>query len=94
MNLALLAYEMKLAGIKSLALELSDDSSGSPAIAHSEERATLAPGDLPPAAPEPEQKGENQCAFPGCGGERRGLFGGVGSAFCRNHALQKAGVRT
>lgn len=81
-----LIIDMRELGIKSLALELSEDS-GSPAIAHSDDRATL--------APDAEPKRENQCTAPGCEAEKRGLFGGgIASDFCRTHALSKAGVRT
>lgn len=86
-----LVIEMRELGIKSLALELSDNP-GSPAIAYpSDDRAALAP-DVPD--PDAEQKAPNQCIYPGCTDERRGLFGGIASDHCRTHALQKAGVRT
>lgn len=91
MNLPALVAEMRALGIKSLALELSDDS-GASAIAHSDDRTTLAPGDLP--EPEREQKDSNLCIAPGCGEEKRGIFGSVASDLCRTHAMQKAGVRT
>lgn len=91
MNLAAIAAEMRALGIKSLALELAD----APSLPPNETiagRPTLAPGDTPP--PESEPKRPEQCAFPGCGEDKRGLFGAVASEFCRTHALQKAGVKT
>lgn len=93
-TLTYLIAEMRELGIKSLALELSDDS-GSPAIAYSDDRATLAP-DASPAAPEtePEPKDPKLCVALGCGAEKRGLFGSIASDYCRTHALQKAGVKT
>lgn len=88
-----LVIEMRELGIKSLALELTDDS-GSPAIAHSDDRATLAPDN--PVVDDPDQppKQPNQCVAVGCAADRRGIFGGIGSQYCREHALQRAGVRT
>jgi hypothetical protein len=92
MNLALLAYEMRAAGIKSLALELSDDS-GPPAIASPDDRATLAP-DADPAFVEPEFRGDpNQCAMEGCGEPNGGVLGGKLKQFCRKHAFQRLGVK-
>lgn len=89
MNLALLAYELRAAGIKSLALELDD---GSRFAIPGEERPTLAPEansdtEAPPKDPE-------LCAAEGCGEKRGGIFGGVGGHLCRTHAFQAAGVRT
>jgi len=89
MNLALLAYEMRAAGIKSLALELSEP--GGPPIA-TFERETLAP-DAPVGADLPA-KAEDECSVPGCTSKRAGLFGGIAGDKCRTHALQLAGVRT
>jgi hypothetical protein len=88
MNLALLAYEMRAAGIKSLALELQDEPS-SPPLATDEERPTLAPGDTDAPPKDPEL-----CAHDGCGEKRGGIFNGVGAHLCRTHAFQSAGVRT
>jgi hypothetical protein len=89
MNLALLVYELRAAGVKSLALELLDEPS-SPPIAD-EGRPTLAPDNSEPDVP-PKQP--DQCIIPGCTAERRGIFGGIGGQYCREHALQRAGVRT
>lgn len=76
-------------GIKSLALELQDESSAHLPATH-EERPTLAPG----PEPEPEPKEADQCMAPGCADKRGGLFGGsAGGRYCRTHALQLAGVR-
>jgi hypothetical protein len=86
MNLALLAYEMRAAGIKSLSVELD--------AATVSASATNDLATLPPDAPEPEQKEPNACIEPGCTNERGGIFGGIGSERCRIHALQRAGVRT
>lgn len=89
MNLALLAYELRAAGIKSLALELDD---GSRLSLPSEERATL-----PPEAnsdTEAPPKDPDLCAYDGCGEKRGGILGGISSHLCRLHAFQKAGVRT
>lgn len=91
-NLPALIAEMRALGIKSLALELTDDS-GSPAIAHSDDRATLAP-DNPEADPDLPPKQPNQCVAVGCSADRKGLFGSIGGQYCREHALQRAGVRT
>jgi hypothetical protein len=90
-----LVIDMRALGIKSLALELSDDS-GAPAIATSEDRATLAPDDLPPPEPpvEPEFRGDpNQCAHVGCGEPSGGILGGKQRQFCRKHAFEKMGIR-
>jgi hypothetical protein len=89
MNLALLAYEMKAAGIKSLALELDD---GSRLSLPSEERATLAPEANPDTETPP--KDPELCAHEGCGEKRGGIFGGLANHLCRSHAMQSAGVRT
>jgi hypothetical protein len=88
MNLALLAYEMRAAGIKSLAIELSD--SDQPPV--DRERDTLTPG---ADKPEPEPpKDPTLCIAAGCGEKAEGLFAGrAGREFCRGHALQQAGVR-
>lgn len=91
-----LVIDMRALGIKSLALELSDDS-GAPAIAPPEERVTLAPDDLPPSPPadiEPEFRGDpNQCAFEGCGEPRGGILGGKLPKFCRKHAFSRLGIK-
>jgi hypothetical protein len=90
MNLALLAYEMRAAGIKSLALELSE-SPGSLPTAHIE-RDTLAPGE--PSEPDAPPKDPKLCVAAGCSSERGGLFGGSAAGeYCREHALAKAGVK-
>lgn len=91
MNLALLVYELKAAGIKSLAIEL--DQPGSQPF--DPERPTLTPGDLSAeeATAEPP-KDPTLCCATGCGEKAEGLFNGrAGREFCRVHALQKAGVR-
>jgi hypothetical protein len=89
MNLALLAYEMRAAGIKSLALELSESPGSLPAPY---ERDTLAPGE--PPEPDLPPKDPKLCAAAGCTSERGGLFGGSAAGeYCREHALAKAGVR-
>jgi hypothetical protein len=88
-TLTYLIAEMRVLGIKSLALEL--ESPGSPAIALTEERTTLAPGEPDPDEP----KMPDQCKAAGCGETRGGLFGGsVGAEYCRAHAAQRAGVAT
>lgn len=94
MNLALLAYEMKAAGIKTLAIELEQPGSQS----SDPERPTLTPGDLSAEAaasePEHEPKDPALCIAPGCGEKAEGLFAGrAGREFCRGHALLQAGVR-
>ena len=93
MNLALLAYELKAAGIKSLAIELEQPSSQPFDL----ERPTLTPGDLSAeerTAEPAESKDPTLCAATGCGEKAEGLFNGrAGREFCRVHALQKAGVR-
>lgn len=92
MNLALLVYELKALGVKSLALELSDDRPTSPP-AFGEERPTLAPEAT--SEPEARAKPEDECSVPACTAKRAGLFGGIaGGDKCRTHALQLAGVRT
>lgn len=89
MNLAILVYELKALGIKSLAIELSD--SDQPPI--DRERETLAPGAIEPAEPA-EPKDPALCAEPDCGEKAGGIFGGrAGRGFCRAHAFAKAGVR-
>ncbi len=88
MNLALLAYEMRAAGIKSLAIELSD--SDQPPI--DRERETLAPGAIEPSEPV-EPKDPTLCAMPDCGEKAGGIFNGIARQLCRNHAMQQAGVR-
>ncbi len=94
MNLALLAYEMRAAGIRSLAIELSD--SDQPPI--DRERETLSPGPIiPSAGPEPSEPAEKKdpalCAMPDCGEKAGGIFNGIARHFCRTHAMQQAGVR-
>lgn len=96
MNLALLAYEMKAAGIKTLAIELEQPGSQP----SDPERPTLTPGDLSAEAAasetesEPEPKDPALCIAPGCGEKAEGLFAGrAGREFCRGHALLQAGVR-
>jgi len=90
-TLTYIIAEMRELGIKSLALELSENS-GSPAIAYSDGRAAPAPD--APTELEPEQKDPKLCIAVGCGAEKRGLFGSIASDYCRTHALQKAGVKT
>ena len=88
MNLASLAYDMRAAGIKSLAIELADETSTvhlSPI-----DRDTMAPPETEPDLP---TKDPRLCVSPGCTSERGGLFGGVAAEFCREHALAKAGVK-
>lgn len=90
-----LVIDMRALGIKSLALELSDDS-GPPAIASPEDRATLAPDDLPPVPPtevEPEFAASTQCAEPGCGEEPGGVLGGKMKHLCRKHAFARMGIK-
>jgi hypothetical protein len=88
MNLASLAYDMRAAGIKSLAIELTDEPGGVPMSPM--DRDTMAPpaeSDLPPKDPK-------LCAAAGCTSERGGLFGGSAAGeYCREHALAKAGVK-
>lgn len=94
-TLTYLIAEMREMGIKSLALELSDNP-GPPAIAFpGEERATLAPGDLPDAEPvEPEFRGDpNQCEVEGCGEPSGGVLGGKLRRRCRKHAFERLGIR-
>jgi len=89
-----LVIDMRALGIRSLALELSDDS-GTPAIAPSDDRATLAP-DEPETPPEvePEFRGDpNQCAVEGCGEPNGGVLGGKQKALCRKHAFAKLGIK-
>lgn len=89
MNLALLAYEMRAAGIRSLAIELSDSDQPST----DRERDTLAPGATePPEAAEP--KDPTLCVVPDCGEKSGGIFNGIARHMCRAHAMQQAGVRT
>lgn len=98
--LELLVIDMRELGIKSLALELSDfPSSPLPTatddalLGDARERVTLAPEDLTPE-PEPEVKDPSLCRDPSCGEKAGGLFGGAASgAWCRKHALIRAGVR-
>lgn len=94
--LELLCIDMRALGIKSLALELETLPSELPSPTHaddgqltqSRERDTLTPGD-----PEAESKDPKLCIAPGCGETNGGLFGGsAGGAFCRKHALARAGV--
>lgn len=88
-TLTLLIAEMRMLGIKSLALEL--ESPAAPAFASTDEQATLPPGEPDPDEP----KMPDQCVHPGCGELRGGLFGGaVGGQYCRIHAAQRAGVAT
>lgn len=89
-TLTYLIAEMRELGIRSLALELSDDH-GLSREASTDDRATLAPDE--PPKPEAEPKAPGLCVAVGCGEEKRGLFGVAGD-YCRTHALQKAGVRT
>lgn len=91
MNFALLAYEMRAAGIRSLAIELSD--SDQPSV--DRERDTLTPGATEPAEqPEPaEPKDPTLCAVPDCGEKSGGIFNGIARHMCRTHAMQQAGVR-
>lgn len=85
MNLALLAYEMRAAGIKSLALEL--DTLESP--------PTLADDSAPDTeAPPAEAKDPTLCVAVGCGEKAGGIFNGVAGQYCRAHAFAAAGVRT
>lgn len=88
--LPLLVIEMRELGIKSLALELSENP-GSPPNA-TIERDTLAPGE----SHEPESpKDPRLCVQAGCTSEAGGIMGGaVARQYCREHALLKAGVRT
>lgn len=90
--LPLLVIEMRALGIKSLALELSDNP-GSPAIAHSGDDRAASASDVPAEADAPPKQ-PNQCVALGCSADRRGIFGGIGGEYCREHALQRAGVRT
>ena len=93
MNLALLAYELKAAGIKSLAIELEQPGSQP----FDPERPTLTPGDLSAEAAtagEPvEPKDPTLCAMPDCGEKAGGIFNGIARQLCRTHAMQQAGVR-
>lgn len=103
MNLATLAYDMRAAGIKSLALELADDS-GSPPLVFSDERPTMAPGDIDPRNTErdpgnevsdanrAEPKPPHQCLSPGCGQDNGGVMGKLKS-LCRTHALAQMGIK-
>ena len=90
-----LVIDMRALGIRSLAIELSDDPSSSAVAFSTEERVTLAPGD--PAAPtevEPEFRGDpNQCAVEGCGEPNGGVLGGKQKALCRKHAFAKLGIK-
>lgn len=87
-----LVIDMRALGIKSLALELSDDS-GAPAIALPEERATLAPDDPSATVIEPEFATSTQCAEPGCGEEPGGVLGGKMKHLCRKHAFARMGIK-
>ena len=93
MNLAMLAYEMKAAGIKSLALELQDESSLPMPPGNVVERPNPAPGDLPTERETEPPKDPRLCVAPNCQSERGGLFGGIAGEFCREHALARAGVK-
>ncbi len=90
----MLVIGMRQLGIKSLALELSDDSVAPP-IVTPEERTALAPGDLPAEPPlEPEFRGDpNQCAHVGCGEPNGGILGGKQASLCRKHAFEKMGIK-
>lgn len=87
MNLAQLADEMRLAGIRSLSIEL-EPATDEPA---ERERPSHSAETLPPSEP-PEEKGPNACAVPGCTNDKGGIFGGIGGDLCRMHALLRAGV--
>lgn len=91
MNLALLAYEMRAAGIKSLAIELEQPGSQP----FDPERPTLTPGDLSAAeqAEQGEPKDPALCIVPDCGEKAGGIFNGIARQLCRTHAMQQAGVR-
>ncbi len=88
MNLASLAYDMRAAGIKSLAIELADET---PTVPLSPiDRDTMAPPEAEPAPP----KDPKLCVEGECQSEAVGILGGIGRQYCRTHALQKAGVHT
>ncbi len=92
MNLAILVYELKALGIKSLAIELEQPGSQP----FDPERPTLTPGDLAAEekASEPaEPKDPTLCAMPDCGEKAGGIFNGIARQLCRTHAMQQAGVR-
>lgn len=94
-----LVIDMRALGIRSLALELSDDPSPlSPSRTDEREREALAPGDFSsPEAQlevEPEFRGDpNQCAVEGCGEPNGGVLGGKQRALCRKHAFAKLGIK-
>lgn len=89
MNLASLVYDLRALGVRSLSIELDEPPQSALSSAPPEFHTSPAP------PPEPETKLETQCAFPGCGDDKAGLFGGsVGAQFCRKHAAQRAGART
>lgn len=90
MDLALLVYELRAAGVKSLAIELSTDADT--LQPYGPERATLAPGATEPTEPEPP-KDPKLCRAQGCGEEAGGIFGGIARHLCRAHAMQQAGVK-
>jgi hypothetical protein len=88
MNLASLAYDMRAAGIKSLAIELEDDV---PTVPMSPmERDTMAPPEGDQAPP----KEPGTCVEGECQSKAVGILGGIGRQYCRTHALQRAGVHT
>lgn len=85
-----LVIDMRQLGIKSLALELSDEGPDAPAPAQmvDRERDTLAP------ETESQPKDPALCVAPDCGEKNGGIFNGQLRQYCRTHALERAGVRT
>jgi hypothetical protein len=95
-----LVIDMRALGIRSLALELSDDPSqvSPPTPSDERERETLPPGDFSSPEPQPEVEPEfrgdpNQCAVEGCGEPNGGVLGGKQKALCRKHAFAKLGIK-
>jgi hypothetical protein len=84
-TLPFLVAEMRALGVRRLELELEAEPVVMPTDASDRDTES------PPAEPKPD----GACAFDNCQQAREGLFGGsVGSMFCRQHALEAAGVKT
>ena len=83
-----LVIDMRALGIKSIALELTDDG------------RVMAPlvDDRPTLPPDPEVEAEfqataGQCAEPGCGEPSGGVLGGKLPHLCRKHAFAHMGIK-
>jgi hypothetical protein len=95
---------LRAAGIKSLALELSESGGAATVPAGRDDWGAWDPKNHPPAPellgidrtekPPAEPKDPSLCQMPDCGAPAGGIFGGVAHQLCRTHAMQKAGVKT